>query len=54
MSTYFSSTSEKVKWSILYDAEHVDTTPTVNYVNSYVFGVLKYKAGVYRFVTEFS
>ncbi|CAK70470.1 unnamed protein product (macronuclear) [Paramecium tetraurelia] len=37
------------KWSLIYDPQHVDTTPTAIIIVNHVLGVLKYNSGVYQY-----
>ncbi|CAK94692.1 unnamed protein product (macronuclear) [Paramecium tetraurelia] len=56
--TYFTLnvSPENMKWSLILDSIHLDTTLLPNiYLNyQYIYGVFKYNSGVYRFINELS
>ncbi|CAK74182.1 unnamed protein product (macronuclear) [Paramecium tetraurelia] len=46
--------NEIFKWSLIYDPQHVDTTPTAINIYLFALGVLKYNSGVYRYFDSLS
>ncbi|CAK74188.1 unnamed protein product (macronuclear) [Paramecium tetraurelia] len=46
--------NEVFKWSLIYDPQHVDTTPTAINIYLFALGVLKYNSGVYRYFDSLS
>ncbi|CAD8129431.1 unnamed protein product [Paramecium sonneborni] len=41
--------SQDLKWQLIYDQQHVDTSPKIIAVNPYIFGVFKFNSGIYRY-----
>ncbi|CAD8189484.1 unnamed protein product [Paramecium octaurelia] len=41
-----------LRWQLIYDPQHIDTTPTIiNHIPS-IFGIFKFNSGIYRYFTN--